>query len=346
MRSQFGSDVLKAAKKILPVAALLVIVGIFVFSAVNEKTGPAKKVDFVCGSEVTVTVFGGFKSEEKTERAIEEAKRLDSFVLSDTIPTSATYLLNENGKYTDKNGELVSYIKECKELTDKCEQMTLLSKPFVIAWDIAGEGRIPSSEEIDETVKKADMNNLSVVGNEISLSNGALLSFGAFGKGTVCEKAVETLKEQNVKSAIVTVGGTVGVLNTAEKTYSVGIRNPFGGSGDYFATVNVNNGYLSTSGDYEKFFEKDGKRYCHIFDAATGLPVKSDITSVTIITDGGTKSDFLSTAIFILGEGGIDLAHDMNAEVIIVKKDKSVIISKSLEDKFELKNKNFTVTVK
>lgn len=335
---------MKAVRKLLPVVAVTLLVIVFGYSFFKEKSGDVKKVDFACGSEVVVSVFNTFNGEEVAQKALDEAKKLDRYVLSDTLPTSKTYLLNENGSCTDETGELISYINECKKLTDKCSEMTLLSKPFVIAWDITGEGRIPSKEEITKTVKKARMTNLSISGNEITLKNGALLSFGAFGKGTVCEKAIETLKTENVKSAIVTVGGTVGVLNSNNKSTNVGVRNPFGASGEYFATVGVNNGYLSTSGDYEKFFEKDGRKYCHIFNAKTGYPVDSDITSVTVITDGGTKSDFLSTAIFILGEDGFSLAEEMNSQIIIVKKDKSVIASKELLGNLKLTNNEFTVT--
>lgn len=308
----------------------------------SEKT----QCGFACGSEVRITVFGTKNGEEKAKGAMDEINRLDSDLLSDTKSSSAVFKLNENGEYRDADGELTAYIKECMGLVSKCNEMTLLSKPFSDAWDISGGGTVPNAEEIAETVRKADMKNLTVSGNKISLSNGAEVSFGAFGKGTVCEKAVDFLKNDGAKGGIVTVGGTVGVFGNSGKSedFTVGVRDPFGNSGEYFATVNVRNCYLSTSGDYEKYFEKDGKRYCHIFNALTGIPVESDITSVTVITDGGTKSDFLSTALFILGENGIGLAKEENAEFIIVKKDKSVIISSSLEGRFKLVNDSFSVS--
>lgn len=307
----------------------------------SEKT----EYGFACGSEVRVTVFGTKNGEKKAKSAVDEISRLDSEVLSDTLSTSAVFKLNENGEYTDNGGELLSYINECSDLILKCDKMTLLSKPISDIWNISDGGRIPSSQELTDAISAADMKNLSVSGNKITLSNGAKVSFGAFGKGTVCEKAVNVLKDGGTKGGIVTVGGTVGVFGKtgkSEKT-AVGVRNPFGGAGEYFATVDVNDCYLSTSGDYEKYFEKDGKRYCHIFDALTAIPVDSDITSVTVITDGGTKSDFLSTALFILGEDGISLAKEFNADFIIVKKDKSVIISSSLEGRFKLSESGFSV---
>lgn len=339
-------DELKTVKKLLPILCVSVISAVFIFSFVKDMYSEKTQYGFACGSEVKVTVFGTKDGEGKAKSAIDEINRLDSIVLSDTLKTSAVFKLNENGEYTDDSGELVSYINECADLISNCGEMTLLSKPISDIWNISGGGRIPSDEELTDAVKKADMKNLSVSGNKITLTNGGKMSFGAFGKGTVCEKGVDTLKNSGAKGGIVTVGGTVGVFGKCGKSdpVTVGVRDPFGGAGEYFATVDVNDCYLSTSGDYEKYFEKDGKRYCHIFDATTALPVDSDITSVTVIANGGALSDFLSTAIFILGEDGLTLAEKYNAQCIIVKKDKSVIISKELEGSFKLTDSGFSVS--
>lgn len=337
---------MKTVKKLLPILCVAVICIAFIASFVKDMYSEKTQYGFACGSEVKVTVFGTKDGDEKAKSAVDEINRLDSNVLSDTLSTSAVYKLNESGEYTDDGGELVSYINECAELISSCSKMTLLSKPISDIWNISGGGRIPSDEELADAVKKADMKNLSVSGNKITLLNGGKMSFGAFGKGTVCEKGIDTLKDNGAKGGIVTVGGTVGVFGKCGKsdTVAVGVRDPFGGAGEYFATVDVNDCYLSTSGDYEKYFEKDGKRYCHIFDAETAIPVENDITSVTVIANGGTLSDFLSTALFILGEDGVDLAKEFGAEFIIVKKDKSVIISKQLEGSFKLVNGEFSVS--
>lgn len=337
---------MKTVKKLLPFLCVSAIFAVFIFSFIKDMYSEKTEYGFACGSEVKVTVFGTRHGEEIAKSAIDEINRLDGEVLSDTLSTSAVFRLNEKGEYTDGSGELVSYINECSDLVSNCRKMTLLSKPISDIWNISGGGRIPSEAELANAVKSADMNNLTVSENKITLSNGAKLSFGAFGKGTVCEKGINTLKNSGAKGGIVTVGGTVGVFGKCGKSdfVTVGVRDPFGGAGDYFATAEVNDCYLSTSGDYEKYFEKDGKRYCHIFDTSTALPVDSDITSVTVITKGGTESDFLSTALFILDEDGFDFAKDFGAEFIIVKKDKSVLISKGLEGKFKLVNSDFSVS--
>ena len=339
-------DELKTVKKLVPFICIAAIFAVFLFSFVKDMYSEKTLYGFACGSEVKITVSGVKNGDKIAQKAIDEINRVDSYVLSDTKKTSAAYTLNEQNEYDDRSGELLDYIQKCSEMVSKCDKMTLLSKPLTDIWAISDGGRIPSSAQLADAVKAADMKNLSVSGSKITLSNGGKISFGAFGKGACCESAVNVLKNGNAKGAVVTVGGTVGVFGDSGKgeSFTVGVRDPFKNAGEYFATVDVNDCYLSTSGDYEKYFEKDGKRYCHIFDAETGLPADNGVTSVTVISKGGTESDFLSTAMFILGEGGIDLAKRENAEFIIVKKDKNVIISKSLEGKFKLADGDFSVS--
>jgi len=100
---------------------------------------------------------------------------------------------------------------------------------------------------------------------------------------------------------------------------------------------------VSTSGDYEKFFEIKGRRYCHIIDPRTGKPVQK-IMSVTIVADSTTEADALSTALFPMGvEKGIRLIESINgAGCVIVagssENDMKLIISDRLKDKIEFKN--------
>ena len=87
----------------------------------------------------------------------------------------------------------------------------------------------------------------------------------------------------------------------------------------------MDEGFVSTSGDYERYFEKDGRRYHHILDATTGYPAETDIISVTVVCDSGIVSDALSTACFILGEeNSLDLLSEYNASAVFVDKDMNI----------------------
>jgi thiamine biosynthesis lipoprotein len=126
----------------------------------------------------------------------------------------------------------------------------------------------------------------------------------------------------------------------------VGVRNPRGGANDIIGTVRLSDMCAATSGDYERFFEKDGIRYHHIFDAKTGFPADSGLISVTIISESGADCDALSTTCFLLGlVKSIELLKDINAEAIFVDDEKNVYITDGLKDNFEFRgsDKGFTM---
>lgn len=99
---------------------------------------------------------------------------------------------------------------------------------------------------------------------------------------------------------------------------------------------------VSTSGDYEKYFMQDGKRYHHILDPSTGYPADSGLISVTIVSDSGLLSDGLSTACFVLGkEKGEKLLETYGAEGVFIDQNKKVTVTKGLKDKFTILNKEY-----
>ena len=333
---------MKIRKYILPFIAIFVVASIFIISLINSSIKDASLSNYAMGSPVNIKVYGERNGDNLCSNAFERISFIDRAYLSHNIGTSAVSVLN-NDKTLITDKWFSDYLSKCVGLSEKSDYFTLFSGEMKNLWKIEDGGYVPTGDEISETLENQKKASIIIDSNTVSITDG-ILDLGALGKGAACDEAINFLKQQKVENALVTVGGSIGAIG--KDPYKIGVRNPFGGQNDYFAILNVTNCFISTSGDYEKYFEKDGVRYCHIFDAKTGRPVQNDITSVTVVADNGILSDFLSTAIFCEGvPNGLKLAEEFHAKVIIVKKDKSVLISKALEEKITINDDSFVVSV-
>lgn len=159
--------------------------------------------------------------------------------------------------------------------------------------------------------------------------SGMHIDTGAFGKGVAAEYAIGYLKEQGLKSALVAAGGTITAIGLKPdgKTWQIGIRHPRV-DGSFLTIISLRNQSVSTSGDYEKFYYKGGKRRTHIIDPRTGMPV-STIQSVTVIAPRASTSDALSTALFVLGpEQGLEIIEkEKGVEALMVTTSGEIVYS-------------------
>ena len=130
---------------------------------------------------------------------------------------------------------------------------------------------------------------------------------------------------------LATLGGNIGAYGENpvrdSGNWVVGIADP-DNNADYLATVEVRGLSVVTSGDYERYFEQDGKRYHHIFDPATGYPADSGLRSVTVIDEASTRADALTTALFVMGlEEGMAFCAANDIAAVFVTADKQVHVT-------------------
>lgn len=248
--------------------------------------------------------------------------------------------------YEVQSEELMKYLQMIWEVSRKSNGALDVTVGMVTkAWNIdewaTGDDelfQIPQEKELEELLQNVDYQKVLLEGGKVYLPAQMSLDLGAVGKGIVCDKIGEYLKSQDtVTGAVITVGGSVITYGAKPDggTWNIAIVHPRE-EGTYLGKVSVQGEYyIATSGDYERYVERDGIRYHHIMDPLTGYPANSDVCSVTIVSDSGLLSDALSTACFVLGsEEGLRLAEEFDVKALFVTRDMEIIMTQGMESIF------------
>jgi thiamine biosynthesis lipoprotein len=187
-------------------------------------------------------------------------------------------------------------------------------------WDFETPS-LPTKEEVLARLPLVDWERVQIEDQSIFLpEKGMTLGLGGIAKGIALDRAKNALQERNLKNFMIVAGGQVLVSGTNDgDPWRVGIRKPDGKNDEFIAILSVVDTCVSTSGDYEKYFEFEGTRYHHIIDPRTGFPA-TGTRSVTVITPDATLADALSTALFVMeSDLAIQLVDNLpNVEAFIV----------------------------
>jgi len=201
------------------------------------------------------------------------------------------------------------------------------------------DNTIPSPEAIRARLPLIDYRQIEIddrAGTVFLKRKGMTIHLGGIGKGYAVEKAMQILRRAGLRDFLIQAGGDLYVGGHKDgRPWRLGIQDPRGPEGKTFATIDLTDSTFSTSGDYARFFMKDGVRYHHILDPATGQPARL-CRSVTIAADSPVLADAIAKGVFILGpEKGMALVERLpNLEAVIVTAQNQVLVSKGLKDKF------------
>ena len=237
--------------------------------------------------------------------------------------------------------DVLRLARQISEWTDGTFDVTFGALTDVWKFDHDQDNTIPAEEAIRARLPLIDYRQIEIddrAGTVFLKRKGMKIHLGGIGKGYAVEHAVNILRRAGLRDFMIQAGGDLYVGGHKDgRPWRLGINDPRGPEGKSFATLDLSDSTFSTSGDYARFFMKDGVRYHHILDPATGQPARL-CRSVTIVSDSPVLADAVAKGVFILGpEKGMALVERLpNLEAVIVTAKNEVLVSSGLRDRFAL----------
>ncbi len=190
------------------------------------------------------------------------------------------------------------------------------------------QARLPDSTAVHALVAQhPSIADLRVEGHRVDSRNkNVALDFGGYLKGVALDRAAASLRQDGVANALINIGGNVMALGTRDAAgtpWRIGIQHPRpqGVGGAPLATLELKDGEaIGTSGDYHRYFEVAGRRYCHLLDPRTGVPADATQAVTVLIAPGastGMRSDALSKPIFVAGREWRGMARKLGVEAVL-----------------------------
>jgi len=291
------------------------------------------------GTAIEITLIG--EDEEAATKAalqaFQEIKRIEH-LMSPWMDSSDVTRINQSAgkEWVKVSPETMEVIKKAQEISELSEGgFDITVGPLTELWRKAREKKTPPS--IEDVKGKLDLVNFKNIGIDpegkvLLKKEGMAIDLGGIAKGYGVDRAFDVLMSLGYKNLIVNAGGDLRVGGFKNnQPWAIGIQDPRNPQ-KIMAKVSVTDTAVATSGDYEKFFIYEGKRYHHIFNPRDGFPTEG-CQSVTILYKDGMTADALATAVFVLGsEKGYALCQKLEGvDCLIVDQEGKIIISPGLK---------------
>ena len=292
----------------------------------------------------TLNIYSAHDNTKEYEGLIKEYdKKLSAF-----NETSEIYKLNREKKADispDTEELLCNAITYSSRLSDYFD---ISINPLCQKWDeskVSGTPPVITNEDlsaigIEKIRVDIDKNTASITHTDASVT------LGAIAKGYVTDKLVHHMKLNGDENALINLGGNIYAMGTKPggKAWKIGIADP-NNPADSAVTLEISNKAVVTSGDYERYFESDGKRYHHIIDPKTGYPSESGLRSATAIGTKAELCDILSTAMFVAGkEKAAALSKEYGIDAVLID-DENIYYTPPLEGFLSLHNEVYNLCV-
>jgi len=320
-------------KKILSMGVLLAL-------AVPAHAEWVRRItDGIMGTRITVELWADDKDkgEQAIDALLDEMRHVDES-MSTYKPTSEVSQVNARAAdgpmhISKELFDLLVTAKEYSVITEGAFDITYASVGYM--YDFRKHVR-PDEAQIDKALPAVNFRHLLLDPKKQTVQfsqKGVRIDLGGIAKGYSVDRGIDVLKSRGYTRMYVSAGGDSRIVGDRfGKPWMVGIRDPRKGEGEVITRIPLVDAAISTSGDYERFFEEDGVRYHHIIDPHTGHSA-SKVRSATVIGPYAMRTDGLSKTAFVLGpEKAMEIYNRIDdIDAIIVKLDGTVVYSKGIE---------------
>src|SRR5580700_9484554 len=312
----------------------------FVCLAAPAKADWVRRVtDGIMGTRITVELWADDKdkAEQAIDAVLDEMRHIDE-TMSTYKPTSEVSQVNAKAadrpmRISKELFDLLVAAKEYSVITEGAFDITYASVGYL--YDFRKHIR-PDDAEIAKALPAIDYRHVLLDPKRQTVGfsqKGVRIDLGGIAKGYSVDRGIDVLKRLGYTRAFVGAGGDSRIIGDRfGKPWIVGIRDPFKAEGNVIARIPLVDAAISTSGDYERFFDEGGVRYHHIIDPHTGHSA-SKVRSATVIGPYATRTDGLSKTAFVLGpEKAMEIYNRIDdIDAIIVKLDGTVVFSKGMQ---------------
>jgi len=274
---------------------------------------PVQRVFYAMDTAMQLTVYGE-QAEAAIDAAVERVNEVETLSSAYVSGSDVAKINAAAGKSAVVvSPEVLKMIRtavQYGQLTEGAFDITV--GPLISLWGIGtDQEKVPTLEEIRQALALVGQDDIRINEKESSVmltKPGMSIDLGGIAKGFAADEILRIFKEYGIESAMINLGSSsiyaLGAKPNGDP-WSVAIRHPRQ-DGEYLCVVQLTDQALSTSGDYERYFIQNGKRYHHIFDPATGYPAEAGIMSSTVVIDGKTNdccmlADILTKAAFVSG---------------------------------------------
>ena len=308
----------------------------------------AAGTEFLLGTICKIQIWGGGESD--LEAAFNRVREIETIMSRNIGSSDIRRIVPGAPNGTRVSPETCKVIKTALDfgrLSGGLFDITIA--PVVGLWGFeTKEAGVPGPDELKAALPLVDYRRVKVFDDcRVALGAGQSMDLGGIAKGYASDEVARVLREAGVDRALINLGGNILALGKKKdgSPWKLGIQDPLQHTGATVGYLEVSGGAVVTSGVYERFFIRDGKKYHHILDPNTGFPVDNNLAGVSISSPSGLDADALSTVLFLMGvDKGCGLLKSFpDCGAVFVLKNKHIITCGTASASFRKTSQDYMV---